>query len=143
MWLEFLPFIILKMTYMMTVDVNMWHLHSMKCSWADCHIKMWGSSDILGTDSIPFFRVLLVAGWTFDWIWWAQKLQDLHIYITTLTTSWVWCRSVTMLQGMCFLYTYMYHVGLTLTFTLSYFKCHAKFCYNASLNFLRLQIFFS
>jgi len=111
---------------------------------ADSHIKMWRFSDVLGTSPIPFFRVLLLAGRTFDWIRSAQKLQDLYIYITTLTTSWVWCHFVTMLQGICFIYTYMYHVRLTLlTFKLSYFKCHAKFCYNASLNFLRLQIFFS
>lgn len=49
-----------------------------------------------------------------------------------------------MLQWSCFLHTYMYHVGLSLlTFKLSYFKCHAKFCYNETLNCLRLQIFFS
>lgn len=77
------PFIVLKITYVTMVDVNIqWHLHSMKCSWADSHIKMWRFSDVLGTDSIPFFRVLLVAGRTFDWIRSPQKIRDLYIYIT-------------------------------------------------------------
>ena len=66
---------------------------SMKFSWTDSHIKMWSFSEILGTNSIPIFRVC----WCGDSVTCRNVRETSHLNATVCLRKFHW---IQMLQDL-------------------------------------------